>query len=215
MRKLLFLLFLAIPAFSQCTLTTFVAGTTIQPAPVNANFTSLNTCKTNRYSGSTVPGSIASSRLGDLYTRTGTTEAYMCFAAGPCTAVASGNWVLLGTGSTSGTVTVVGAGNLTSTALMTGGGAQTAQTPCATCTLDASGNFSTPGSITTGAGTTDPGVFAPLPGTVASLPVCNAGIAGGRASVTDANSTTFLATLVGGGSNKVPVFCTGTTWVVG
>jgi len=40
-----------------------------------------------------------------------------------------------------GTVTVVASGNLTSTALTTGGGTQTMQTPCATCTLDASGNL--------------------------------------------------------------------------
>ena len=53
---------------------------------------------------------------------------------------------------TSGTVTVVSSGNLASGALVSGGGTQTLQTPAATATLDASGNISTPGSISTGAG---------------------------------------------------------------
>jgi hypothetical protein len=51
-----------------------------------------------------------------------------------------------------GTVTVVSSGSLTSTALVTGGGTTTLQTPAATATMDSSGNISTPGSITTGAG---------------------------------------------------------------
>jgi hypothetical protein len=51
-----------------------------------------------------------------------------------------------------GTVTVVSSGSLTSTAIVTGGGTTTLQTPAATATMDASGNISTPGSITTGAG---------------------------------------------------------------
>ena len=52
----------------------------------------------------------------------------------------------------SGTVTVVSSGSLTSTALVTGGGTTTLQTPSATATMDSSGNISTPGSISTGAG---------------------------------------------------------------
>ena len=43
--------------------------------------------------------------------------------------------------SGSGTVTVVGGGSLGSTQLATGGGTTTIQTPCSTCTLDASGNL--------------------------------------------------------------------------
>jgi hypothetical protein len=50
----------------------------------------------------------------------------------------AGSWTVP---SGAGTVAVVGAGSLTSTALMTGGGTQLTQTPCATCTLDASGNL--------------------------------------------------------------------------
>jgi hypothetical protein len=49
----------------------------------------------------------------------------------------------------------------------------------------------------------------------ASLPTCDAGLAGGRALVTDANSTTFLAAVAGGGANIVPAVCNGTGWVIG
>lgn len=82
-------------------------------------------------------------------------------------------------------------------------------------TIDDSGNISTPGTITAGAGGSDPGTVTPAPATVATLPTCDSGLAGGRASVTDANSTTFLASVAGGGSNKVPVFCDGSAWKIG
>lgn len=49
--------------------------------------------------------------------------------------------------------------------------------------------------------------------TVAQLPA--AGFPGRRSYVTDANSTTFLATAVGGGANKVPVIDNGSAWVIG
>lgn len=49
--------------------------------------------------------------------------------------------------------------------------------------------------------------------TVASLPSGLA--AGSRAFVTDANSTTFLATAAGGGANKVPVVYDGAAWKIG
>lgn len=51
--------------------------------------------------------------------------------------------------------------------------------------------------------------------TVGSLPTAAAGLAGQRAIVTDANATTFLSTVAAGGSNVVPVFCTGAAWVIG
>lgn len=50
---------------------------------------------------------------------------------------------------------------------------------------------------------------------VASLPTAAAGLAGAMAWVTDANATTFLSTVAGGGANKVPVSCNGTNWVIG
>jgi hypothetical protein len=50
---------------------------------------------------------------------------------------------------------------------------------------------------------------------VGSLAACGAGLKGQRAYVTDANSTTFNATAVGGGANNVPVTCNGTNWVIG
>lgn len=51
--------------------------------------------------------------------------------------------------------------------------------------------------------------------TVAALPTCDAARTGGMAWVTDANATTFLSTVAGGGANKVPVSCDGTNWVIG
>jgi hypothetical protein len=49
--------------------------------------------------------------------------------------------------------------------------------------------------------------------TVATLPA--AGTAGRKAFVTDATSTTFGAAPTGGGTNKVPVFDNGTSWLIG
>lgn len=48
--------------------------------------------------------------------------------------------------------------------------------------------------------------------TVAQLPA--AGTPGRRAYVTDANATTFMSIVSGGGSNVVPVFDNGTNWVI-
>jgi hypothetical protein len=51
--------------------------------------------------------------------------------------------------------------------------------------------------------------------TTANLPSASVAGAGARAFVTDANSTTFNAALVGGGANSVPVFSDGTAWRIG
>lgn len=51
--------------------------------------------------------------------------------------------------------------------------------------------------------------------TVAALPAASAGNKGTRLFVSDANSTTFLATAAGGGANNVPVVSNGTVWVIG
>jgi hypothetical protein len=51
--------------------------------------------------------------------------------------------------------------------------------------------------------------------TVNALPTAASAGAGARSFVTDANSTTFLATAVGGGANAVPVVSNGTVWVIG
>ncbi|HYD38379.1 MAG TPA: hypothetical protein VEA60_12240, partial [Allosphingosinicella sp.] len=53
------------------------------------------------------------------------------------------------------------------------------------------------------------------PRTAAQLPAASAALAGVRGFVTDSNSTTFLAAVAGGGTNKVPVTCTGTQWIIG
>jgi hypothetical protein len=53
------------------------------------------------------------------------------------------------------------------------------------------------------------------PVAVASLQTCNAGAKGLREFVTDANATTFLSAVAGGGANNVPVVCDGTSWKIG
>lgn len=50
---------------------------------------------------------------------------------------------------------------------------------------------------------------------VGSLPSASTVGAGARAFVTDATATTFLSTVVGGGSNKVPVVSDGANWKIG
>lgn len=78
-----------------------------------------------------------------------------------------------GTGNGNGTVAVVSSGSLTSTALVTGGGTTTLQTPSATATLDTSGNLSTPGSGTFGAGGSVAGSVAFGQGTTQSTGTTN------------------------------------------
>jgi hypothetical protein len=53
------------------------------------------------------------------------------------------------------------------------------------------------------------------PTTVSGLPACNTGAKSQRQFVTDATATTFMSTVVGGGSNNVPVVCDGTNWKIG
>lgn len=86
----------------------------------------------------------------------------------------------------SGTVTVVGAGSLTSTALVTGGGSQTIQTPSATATLDSSGNFSTPGTMSSGVGGSTAGQVGLSQGTAQSVIANNVALTAGT-SVTGYN----------------------------
>ena len=67
------------------------------------------------------------------------------------------------------------------------------------------------------AGTGSARLYVPVTGstTVASLPSASTAGAGARAFVTDANATTFLSTVAGGGANKVPVVSDGTNWLIG
>jgi hypothetical protein len=54
--------------------------------------------------------------------------------------------------------------------------------------------------------------------TVAQLPAASAALAGTRSAVSNSNaaySGNAGATVAGGGSNIVPVFCNGTNWVIG
>jgi hypothetical protein len=62
----------------------------------------------------------------------------------------------------------------------------------------------------------DSATFAPV--TVAQLPAASAAIAGMRMAVSNSNAAYTAgigATVAGGGSNIVPVFCNGTNWVIG
>jgi hypothetical protein len=49
--------------------------------------------------------------------------------------------------------------------------------------------------------------------TVSGLPACGATYKGGLATVSDASSPTWNATLTGGGSTIATAFCNGTNWV--
>jgi hypothetical protein len=51
--------------------------------------------------------------------------------------------------------------------------------------------------------------------TVGSLPAAATAGAGARSFVTDATATTFLSTVVGGGTHNVPVVSDGTNWLIG
>jgi len=51
--------------------------------------------------------------------------------------------------------------------------------------------------------------------TVAKLPTASMANAGSRTFVSDATVTTFGTTVVGSGTNTVPVYSTGTSWKIG
>lgn len=75
-------------------------------------------------------------------------------------------------------------------------------------------------NVTWGTGTTthmNGVVITGAGSTVSGLPACNSGLKGARNFVTDASTATpsFMATLTGGGSAAVPVFCDGTNWRYG
>jgi hypothetical protein len=66
------------------------------------------------------------------------------------------------------------------------------------------------------AGTGSARLYVPVTGgtTVANLPAAATAGTGARSFVTDANATTFLSTVAGGGSNRVPVVSDGTNWLI-
>lgn len=66
-------------------------------ADINQNFRYM---KTRWFNGNGAPGVIEGSSIGSMYLDTsGTSNVYVCFNAVQCTAVAAGNWVLLGSGT--------------------------------------------------------------------------------------------------------------------
>lgn len=95
--------------------------------------------------------------------------------AGTVLTDAAGNGTLSWGSAGAGTVSVVGAGSLTSTALVTGGGTTTLQTPSSTATMDSSGNISTPGSVTVGAGSSVAGAAWSSQGTAPTPPANSIG----------------------------------------
>lgn len=122
------------------------------------------------------------------------------------------NYTIWGTRSRAGTDSNTGGGDLTFCAgLGTGTGTLSSlvlQSPVAV----ASGS----GVQTATTGLTIKGGCAVRPSyTVATLPAASTVGAGAMAWVTDANATTFLSTVAGGGSNKVPVSSDGTNWLIG
>jgi hypothetical protein len=106
-----------------------------------------------------------------------------CSAGAYVTDIAANGTLTCSTPAGSGTVTVVSSGSLTSTALVTGGGTTTLQTPAATATMDSSGNISTPGGVTTGAGSGVAGFHGMTQGT-APTPGANEIVNAAPASVT-------------------------------
>lgn len=63
------------------------------------------------------------------------------------------------------------------------------------------------GAVTCSSVQTTPVTYVQLPSAVSN--------AGARAFITDGSTTTFAATVAGGGANKVPVYSDGTVWKVG
>jgi len=115
----------------------------------------------------TAAGKPATCTQGEIYFATDATAGqnlYFCTSTNTWTQQLNS-----GGGGGSGTVTVVGAGSLCSTCLVSGGGSQTIQTPSSTATIDTSGNISSPGSVTTGAGGSAAGFFQMGQGTAPSL----------------------------------------------
>lgn len=55
------------------------------------------------------------------------------------------------------------------------------------------------------------------PTTFAALPTASVGLKGARAVITDASASTYLvgASVSGGGSSVIPVFCNGVSWLAG
>ena len=81
--------------------------------------------------------------------------------------------------------------------------------------VDLSSNTFTFGPQAAGTGILRPLYLSTGSTTVANLASAATVGAGSRAFVTDATATTFLSTVAGGGSNKVPVVSDGTNWLIG
>jgi hypothetical protein len=63
-----------------------------------------------KYSGTGAPSIVTGSLIGDEYLDTAAGDTYKCFGAGPCVAVAAGNWVKVNGGGTGGTLSMSNTG---------------------------------------------------------------------------------------------------------
>lgn len=143
-------------------------------------------------------------------TRSGNTTAFVTTTgaqtSGRCVEIdASGNHIAgaaaCGTGA--GTVTVVGAGALTSTALVTGGGTTTLQTAEPLATMDADGNISTPGTVSSGVGGSVAGSIDLGQGTA---PAVGANVFGWGAPATMTTSVRLVSPNAVPAANQVMLF---------
>jgi len=135
MKRLLLLVFLcAATGWSQCVIQTFAGSQpkSIAPSMLNANFSSLNSCKGTVFTGTNPPTTVTGSVLGSIFVDSAHGLAYQCFGSGPCTAVASSNWVCLNCGG----APISGA---TTNCIVTAATATTLQTNTDCPTIDSSG----------------------------------------------------------------------------
>lgn len=95
----LFVLGSVVPVAAQITVIQGSDQVSTSRTVINNNFSYLQGIKTAKYSGAGSPGTITGSVFGDFYLNTSNNGSYQCFASpGPCTAVASGNWVQINIG---------------------------------------------------------------------------------------------------------------------
>lgn len=131
-------------------------------------------------------------------------------------------WPRGGSAGAASTISVTGGSGSTLTTGSAGGSASVAGGAAGGSGNNNGGDVLLDGGALTGTGTNGNvivgntlGFLVTKPKTVASLPAAAAYLQGARSFVTDANATTFLSTVAGGGANKVPVVCDGTNWVIG
>lgn len=110
------------------------------------------------------------------------------------------------------------AGQLAFGVVVSGGSAPTDELAVNPGAVNIKGGATLQVNGTTVVDASDNGIFATVKTgttTVASLGTCNSTAKGTRWVVTDATANTYGATLTGGGTTVVPVFCNGANWITG